>query len=399
MDFVNPNAKSCGSQFSVERYGFGSADEAIGAIINALPAMVWLGDDEGRVHYFNEQFYSFTGLNRADDDGFLYRSVLHPYDVHKAILALEAIKERRKIELEIRHRAADGTYRWYLVRGVPLTIGNGQVTYIGTNMDIDDRKRAEEGLKESEEELRTLAELIPQLVSIADLEGRTLYGNQRLYDYIGRRREEETGFLWKEVIHPDDLVGILHQLAQPVPLAPGELWQMQVRYRSAGGEYNWHLVRAAESPDGKKVFVTATDIDDQKSMEDEVRRSEAQLRTLAEAIPQIVWSCDAQGKITFMNQRYLEYTGLSAEQAVDGGLQLLIHPDDLQTYLERWNHSLATGETFECTFRLKRVVGMRASKPSGYRRLLSRAVALRDSSGKVLKWFGTSTDIEGTVSI
>jgi len=273
------------------------------------------------------------------------------------------------------------------------------VTYIGTNMDIDDRKRAEEALKESEEELRTLAELIPLLVSIADLEGRTLYGNQRLYDYIGRRREEENGFLWKEVIHPEDLAAILPQIGQPSAIPSTELWQMEIRYRSASGEYKWHLVRAAASPEGKKVFVTATDINDQKCVEEEVRKSEAQLRTLAEAIPQMVWTCDGEGKIVFINQRYLEYTGLSEEQAADGGLQLLIHPDDLPSYLDRWNHSLATGETFECAFRLKRVIGMRATKPDGYRRLLSRAVALRDSGGKVLKWFGTSTDIEGATSV
>ncbi len=215
MDLVNPSPNSCSNNFSIAHYGLGSVDEALVAIIDALPAMVWLGDDEGRVHYFNEQFYSFTGLRRADDDGFLYRKVLHPDDEHKINQAMGAIKDRRKLELEVRHRAADGTYRWFLVRGVPLSIGNGKVTYIGTNMDIDDRKRAEEALKESEEELRTLAELIPQLVSMADLEGRTLYGNQRLYDYIGRSREDEDGFLWKEVIHPEDLMTILPQIGQP----------------------------------------------------------------------------------------------------------------------------------------------------------------------------------------
>ncbi len=174
---------------------------------------------------------------------------------------------------------------------------------------------------------------------------------------------------------------------------------MEVRYKSASGEYKWHLVRAAASADGKRVFITATDIDEQKAVEEEVRNSEAQLKTLAEAIPQMVWTCDDQGKILFFNQRYLEYTGLSEKQAADGGLHLLIHPDDLQSYLDGWNHSLATGETFECTFRLKRVVGVRATRPSGYRRLLSRAVALRDSTGKIDRWFGTSTDIESANSI
>ncbi len=393
MDFANPNVKNCRNDL-IGRYGLADSDEALQVFIDALPAMVWLGDDQGRVLYFSEQFYSFTGLRREDnDDGLLFLKIIHPDDQHKHLLAIEAIETRRPFELEVRHRAADGNYRWYLVRAEPLTIGEGRVTYIGTNMDIDDRKRAEEALKESEEELRTLAELIPQLVSIADLDGRTLYGNQRLYDYIGRRREDENGFLWKEVIHPDDLKVILPQIGQP---SSADFWQMEMRYRSASGEYKWHLVRAVASPDGKKVFVTATDIDEQKCAEEEVRESEAQLRTLAEAIPQIVWTCDAQGEILFMNQRFLEYTGLSKEQTADGGWQLLIHPDDLQSYLDGWNHSLATGETFECTFRLKRAVGMRSTKANGYRRHLSRAVALRDSAGKIIKWFGTSTDIEGS---
>lgn len=394
MDLVNPKENS-GRNDLIGRYGLDANDEALEALIDALPAIVWLGDDEGRIHYFSQQFYSFTGLKREDDDGFLYMTVIHPDDLHKQKIAVEAVKARRTVELEVRHRAADGTYRWYLVRGVPLTIGNGQVTYIGSNMDIDDRKRAEESLKESEAELRMLAELIPQLVSIADFEGRTLYGNQRLYDYIGMRREDETGFLWMEVIHPDDLKIILPQLGQRSSLnSSDDLWQMEMRYRSASGEYRWHLVRAAVSGDGKKVFVTATDINEQKCVEAEARESAAELRTLAEAIPQIVWTCDAHGQLLFTNQRHLEYTGLSIKQTFDGGWQLLIHPDDLQPYLDEWNHSLNTGETFEYTFRLKRAVGIGSTRSAGYRRLLSRGVALRDATGKVTKWFGTWTDID-----
>jgi PAS domain S-box-containing protein len=374
----------------VGRYGLAENEEALISLVDALPAMVWLGDDEGRIRYFSEQFYSFTGLRREDDDGYLYLTVIHPDDRHKQTLAMEAVKARRRIELEIRHRAADGSYRWYLVRAVPLTRASGDVTYIGTNMDIDDRKCAEEAVKESEEEFRTLAELIPQLVSVADArDGRTLYANQQYYDYIGKRRADEDGYLWKQVMHPDDLKVILPQLGQPLD----GLWRMEVRYRAANGAYKWHLVRSVVQ--GTKVFVSATDIDEQKCADEEVRESEARLRTLAEAIPQIVWSADARGNIVFINQRYFEYTGLSVEQSVEGGWQLLIHPDDRQSYLDELRRSLATGETFECTFRLTRAVGVRTKKANEFRRHLCRAVALRGSSGNIIQWFGTWTDIEG----
>ncbi|MGD9679962.1 MAG: PAS domain-containing protein [Candidatus Obscuribacterales bacterium] len=244
------------------------SEESFKALIDVIPAMVWLGDDEGRIRYFNEEFYRFTGHDRDDDDGYVYLKIIHPDDMHIPPLAMEHVKRGEKFEFEVRHRAADGSYRWFLVRAIPLPRKCGQVSYVGTNTDIDEQKRATEELAESE----------------------------------------------------------------------------------------------------------------------------ARLSTLAEAIPQIVWTADSNGEINFLNQRYFEFTGLSVEQSVDGAWQLLIHPEDRSVYMEGWQESLESGDTFEASFRLKRATGL--SKVAEYRRHLCRAVAARGHSGQILQWFGTWTDVE-----
>lgn len=368
-------------------------DQAFRALIDAVPAMVWVGDDQGRVRYFNEQYYAFSGLPREDDDGFSYLGVIHPDDMFKHELGLARVKAHQIVDFEIRLRNAAGSYRWFIVRGVPFTTADGQVMYIGTNTDIDDRKRAEEVLIKNEEEFRMLAELIPQLVSVTDLQGRVHYANQRYYDLTGLRREDEDGYSWQKAMHPDDLKVVLPQLDEP-PIAPGSLWTMELRYRTASGSYRWHLVRAVRTGgDNSKVFATATDIHEQKQAAEEVKESEAHFKTLAEVIPQIVWTATADGDITFFNQRWFEYTRLTVEQSISGGWQLLLHPDDLPIYLDEWQKCLATGDTFECTFRLKRAVGVRARRANEYRKHLCRAVALRSSSGHIIQWFGTWTDV------
>lgn len=391
MEFPEPLAE-LSVQDVARLHSLAQNEEAFSALLHSIPAMVWLGDEHGRITYFSDQFYKFTGTRREDDDGFLYMKVIHPDDLAKRPIAMEAIKARKDFEIEVRHRAQDGSYRWFIVRGKPFVGSDGNLSYVGTNMDIDDRKRAEEALKQSEEEFRRLAELIPQFVAVSDgQDGRTLYANQRFYDYIGKSRCEETGYLWMEVTHPDDLKAILPQVGGP----PQALWEMEVRYRAADGTYRWHLVRSvAGDAQGSKVFTTATDIDDKKNAEEEVRESEARLRTLAEAIPQIVWCLDEHGTLVFVNQRYFEFTGLSLEQGLEGGWKLLIHPDDLPSYIAELEHSLETGETFEQKFRVRRAVGIPPAKSKEFRLHLGRAVALRGASGNIIQWFGTWTDIE-----
>jgi PAS domain S-box-containing protein len=110
-------------------------------------------------------------------------------------------------------------------------------------------------------------------------------------------------------------------------------------------------------------------------------------RTLSEAIPQQVWTSDPRGALDFVNRRVLDYFQASSDQILGAGWQDVIHPDDLPGCVERWTHSLASGDEYEVEFRLRRADGT-------YRWHLGRALPLRDAAGKIVKWFGTNTDID-----
>lgn len=110
-------------------------------------------------------------------------------------------------------------------------------------------------------------------------------------------------------------------------------------------------------------------------------------RELAEAIPQLVWTTRPDGFHDFYNQRWYEYTGTTPEQALGEGWQGPLHPDDLPETLRRWHHSLRTGEPYETEYRCRRHDGV-------YRWFLGRAHPVRDASGRIVKWFGTCTDID-----
>lgn len=111
------------------------------------------------------------------------------------------------------------------------------------------------------------------------------------------------------------------------------------------------------------------------------------LRQLADTMPQIVWITRADGYHEYYNRHWWEYTGLTYEQARGEGWNLLLHPDDRQRSIDRWNHALRTGEPYEIEYRFRRAAdGM-------YRWFLGRALPQRDGEGKVVKWFGTCTDI------
>jgi PAS domain S-box-containing protein len=119
----------------------------------------------------------------------------------------------------------------------------------------------------------------------------------------------------------------------------------------------------------------------------EAEDAEARQRFLAEAIPQQVWTARADGDLDFVNERVLEYFGASEAEVLGSGWRASVHPDDLAECVRRWSESLRTGGEYECQFRLRRADGL-------YRWHLARALALHGPDGRIVKWFGTNTDMD-----
>jgi formate hydrogenlyase transcriptional activator len=135
------------------------------------------------------------------------------------------------------------------------------------------------------------------------------------------------------------------------------------------------------------LLMIARDISDRLRAEEAIRQSEKQLREVIESIPAIAWTMSSDGSLEFVNKRWQEYTGMPPEQVVGFGWKSAFHPKDIDRYADKSRASLASGAVFEDEVRI------RSGGTGEYRWFISRAVPLRDEQGKIVRWYGTATDI------
>ena len=168
-------------------------------------------------------------------------------------------------------------------------------------------------------------------------------------------------------------------------MTAGEPSEDEMRLQGADGEYRWFLVRTVPLRDEKgnvvKWYGVSIDIEDRK-------RAESLSRTLLDVIPQQIWSGPADGTLDYCNEGWRSYMGLGLEELQGDGWQSMLHPDDRERVLRAWHDSVANGTPYEQEERHRGADGR-------YRWFLSRGVPLRDYEGRILRWYGTNTDIEG----
>ncbi|HEU4472835.1 MAG TPA: PAS domain S-box protein [Flavisolibacter sp.] len=252
-----------------------------------------------------------------------------------------------------------------------------------------ERARAEEALQASENRLQSITNLVPDLLWDGEPDGSTSWYNQRWLEYTGQSLEEATGWGWMEVIHPEDRETSALRYYEAVE--NGEALRQEHRIRRYDGEYRWFVVSAFPHKDESgrviKMYGAATDIHESRVMNEALGESEALLRTLANAVPQLIWKNDTNGNANYFNQRWYEYSGLSYEQSKGLGWQAIVHPGDAPGSVEKWNHALSSGEVFDTEYRLR-------SGDGSYHWFIGRNVPVRDEWGRITGWFGSATDIE-----
>jgi PAS domain S-box-containing protein len=200
---------------------------------------------------------------------------------------------------------------------------------------------------------------------------------------------EDPGRTWLEkYIHPDDRPRVLAATQEAIrEKKPFELEHQVIRLDGTRG---WTFSRAIPRLDlnGEIVewFGAARDITAEKEAQVQLRDAAERLRFLAESMPQKIFAASSDGAVSYLNQQWTEFAGASTEQILDGGWMQFLHPDDLEENTRAWRKSLESGEPFQSIHRLRRADGE-------FRWHLSRAVPMRDDSGKIHMWIGSDTDI------
>jgi PAS domain S-box-containing protein len=358
-------------------------------VVDSIPGLVALLTAAGELEFVNHQILDYTGRTLEELKQWATSDTVHPEDhAHVAQVSSESFVSGRPYEMVHRLRRSDGVYRWFQNNSFPLRDTNDHIVgWCALLTDIEERKRAEDALRESERESRLIVDTIPGLVATLTPAGEVELVNNQVLEYCGRTLEELKQWGTSDTVHPEDLPRVIEIISQSI--ASGEPYEIEERIRRFDGVYRWFQVRGLplRDSDGRIVrwYVLLTDIDARRRAEDALRANELNFRLTVDTIPGMVHTMTATGDIEFVNHQILDFLGKTIEEL--NNWVVLLHPDDRSRVVDHWRHSVATGDPFEAEHRVLCADGT-------YRWLQSRGLPLRDTSGSIVRWYNLLTDID-----
>jgi PAS domain S-box-containing protein len=347
--------KWCGIHSDVEEFKgtevhlhAGEAD--FHSIADSIPALISVMTSTGEVESVNRHTLEYFGVALGElKQWSAGTGVVHPDDLPAVVAAwMRSVETGEPYDIEHRMRRADGAYRWFHVRGLPLKDDDGRITrWCVLQSDIDDQKRAEEELRASETNLRQILDGIPGFVCTLSPAGQVDLPNQRFLEYFGRTLEEVNAWSTNDLVHPDDLPRVTAEVTRS--FATGTPYDSELRYRRADGVYRWFQVRILPVRDTEGTIARwcglITDIEDRKQAEQELRRSEARKTAILDSALDCVVTIDHQGRITEFNPAAERVFGYRRDEAVGKHLADVIIPPSLrEQHRAGFARYLATGE-------------------------------------------------------
>jgi len=260
-----------------------NSEDKYRVMVDAIPALVWCTLPDGSNEFHNQRWHDYTGLPAGAEDGLGWRVAYQPEDLEQLLDNFQALLASGEPgEFEARLRRFDGEYRWFLIRAVPLRDEVGKIVkWYGSSTDIEDRKRAEEKLRQDERELRRITDAIPQTIVVQSPDGVPLYANQAVLDYTGLTIEDVTTSDFRaRIFHPEDIERLREE--RQGALSRGVPFEIEQRALRHDGQYRWFLIRYNPFHDeqGRLVrwYATGTDIEDRKRAEERTRNENVALR-------------------------------------------------------------------------------------------------------------------------
>ena len=348
-----------------------------------------------RFLYVSQGLERMTGMSAEAvlaDPAAAYGLILPEHRGRVAEAEAVAIRDLTPFDVEAPMRRPDGRLLWTRIISAPR-LADDHVIWDGLHLDDTARRQAEEQLRESERRLRLATEAAEVGLWDVDEVNQTLFWPARVKAMFGISPDVPVSMAdYYAGLHPDDREATSAAYAAAADPACRAVYD--VEYRTVGKEdgiVRWVAAKGrGVFEDGRciRVIGTAIDITARKQAEEALRASEEQFRILSQVLPNFVWATNADGTASWFNERVYAYAGIPVGELDADGWRSIIHPDDRERVTETWRAAVSSRSDYQCEYRLRRADGT-------YRWFLARAQPLRASDGAVVRWVGTSTDIDG----
>ncbi len=286
------------------------------------PVMIWVADPSGACTYLNRRWYEFTGQTRAEAEGFGWLDATHPDDRARAeetFVSANAARAPFRVEYRLRH--ADGGYRWAIDAASPRFGDRGEyMGYVGSVIDIDERREAEDRLRLSEQRFRAAVDAVQGVLWTNDAAGRMMGDQPGWARLTGQSRPAYEGYGWTSAVHPDDAHPTLD--AWNAAVANRRTFVFEHRVRRADGSWGRYAIRAVPTlgSDGEisEWVGVHTDITAQRVAEAALRDERDRAHGYLNVAEVMLLVLDERGCVQTINRRGAEILGRGDPEALIG---------------------------------------------------------------------------------
>src|SRR6266542_2597524 len=347
----------------------------------------------GEIRYWSEETYRVLGFDPKAGSPrleiFFQRLCSEDQDRVRELFE-NAVRKQVDFETDYRIVHPSGDIKDIHAVGHPVCDETGYlVEFVGTVIDVTDRKRAEEELRRSEANLAEAQRLSHTGSFGCKFSSGEMFWSEETFGIFGYNRATPPAVeAILQRVHPEDQA----RVQERVHLAASEGKACDLEYRllmpDDSVKHVHVMAHAAKDEPGGFEFVGAViDVTDRKRAEEELRTSESRYRHLVDTTPAFIHTRLPNGDVDFFNRGWLEYVGLPLKDLLGWGWTCMIHPEDVETIVAKWRSALEAGEPFVGESRVRRADGE-------YRWFLHREEPLRNEAGEIVKWYGSSIEIQ-----